>query len=170
MPERRPRRRALFRGRGLCAILCQKDDEGQRKMCCVSNRALTDFKTRYRQTESEAVAIKFACDHFYKYVVGAPEFEIITDCKPLVYFNNPKLRAPLHIECPILAIQGLDYVVKYEKEIGNIADYGSKHIRKSENSIPVVKAVNEFEDYEHSFPKMMNTFTKWQKKTQSINS
>lgn len=53
-------------------------------MCHVANRALTDVETRYGQTELEAVAIKFACVHaFYKYLVGAPTFEIITDCKPV---------------------------------------------------------------------------------------
>ena len=89
----------MFLG-GLCAILCQQDDEGQWKMCHIANRALTDVETRYGQTELEATAIKFACAHsFYKYLVGAPRFEIITDCKPLVHlFNNPTSRGPLRIE------------------------------------------------------------------------
>ena len=102
---------------GLCAVLCQQNDDGKWKMCHVANRALTDVETRYGQTELEAAAIKFACaDALYKYLVGAPKFEIITDCKPLVHlFNNPTSRAPLRIERQILAIQGLDYVVNYQK-------------------------------------------------------
>ncbi|CAB4042207.1 Hypothetical predicted protein, partial [Paramuricea clavata] len=126
---------------GLCAILCQQDDDGQWKMCHVANRALTDVETRYGQTELEAAAIKFACaDALYKYLVGAPKFEIFTDCKPLVhFFNNPTSRAPLCIERQILAIQGLDYVVKYQKGAENIADYGSR-------PLPMVKSVNELEE------------------------
>ena len=75
-------------------------------MCHIANRALTDVETRYGQTELEATAIKFACAHsFYKYLVGAPRFEIITDCKPLVHpFNNPTSRGPLRIERQVLAI------------------------------------------------------------------
>ena len=80
-------------------------------------------------------------------IIGAPKFEIITDCKPLVHlFNNPTSRAPLRIERHILAIQGLDYVVKYQKGAENIDDYGSRHLTKKHDDVPVVKAVNELED------------------------
>ena len=130
---------------GLCAVLCQQNDDGEWRMCHVANRALTDVETRYGQTELEAAEIKFACaDALYKYLVGAPKFEIITDCKPLVHlFNNPTSRAPLRIERQILAIQGLDYVVKYQKGAENIADYGSRHLTKKHDD---VKSVNELED------------------------
>ena len=133
---------------GLCAVLCQQNDDGKWKMCHVANRALTDVETRYGQTELEAAAIKFACaDALYKYLVGAPKFEIITDCKPLVHlFNNPTSRAPLRIERQILAIQGLDYVVNYQKGAENIADYGSRHLTKKHDDVPDVKSVNELED------------------------
>jgi hypothetical protein len=78
--------------------------------------------------------IKWACsDEFYQYLVGAPKFEIITDCKPLVHlFNNPKSRVPIRIERQILAIQGLEYTVVYNKGKNNIADYGARHITKDE--------------------------------------
>ena len=133
---------------GLCAILCQQDDDGLWKMCHVANRALTDVETRYGQTELEATAIKFACaDALYKYLVGAPKFEIFRDCKPLVHlFNNPTSRTPLRIERQILAIQGLDYVVKYQKGVENIADYGSRHLTRRHDDIPMVKSVNELEE------------------------
>ena len=75
---------------GLCAILTQQNSAGVWRMCHVANRTLTDVETRYGQTEFEAVAIKWACsDAFHQYIVGAPKFEILTDCKPLQYlFNN----------------------------------------------------------------------------------
>ena len=82
----------------------------------------------------EALAIKWVCsDAFYQFLVGASKFEILTDCKPLVHlFNNPKSRAPIRIERQILAIQGLEYTVLYNKGKDNIADYGSRHITKNE--------------------------------------
>jgi hypothetical protein len=68
---------------GLCAILTQQDETGAWRMCHVANRTFTDTETLYGQTELEALAIKWACsDAFYQYLVGAPKFEIITDCKP----------------------------------------------------------------------------------------
>ena len=67
--------------------------------------------------------------------------------KQLVHlFNNPTSKAPLGIERQILAIQGLDYVVKYQKEAENIGDYGSRHLTKKHDDVPVVKSVNELED------------------------
>ena len=103
-------------------------------MCQVANRTLTDTETWYSQTKLEALAIKWACSNsFYQYLVGAPRFEILTDCKPLVHlFNNPKSRAPIRIERQILAIQGLEYTVVYNRGKDNIADYGSRPITKDE--------------------------------------
>ncbi|CAB4044868.1 Hypothetical predicted protein, partial [Paramuricea clavata] len=107
----------------MCAILTQQDSAGAWKMCHVANRSLTD-----------------------QYLVGAPKFEIFTDCKPLEYlFNNPTSRAPIRIERQNLAIQGLDYIVRYEKGKLNIADYGSRHITK-EQSDHDIRAVQFFEE------------------------
>ena len=119
---------------GLCAILTQQDEKTVWRMCNVANRTLTDIETRYGQTELEALAIKWACsDAFYQFLVGASKFEILTDCKPLVHlFNNPKSRALIRIERQILAIQGLEYTVVYNKGKDNIAYYGSPHITKNE--------------------------------------
>lgn len=81
---------------GLCAILTQQDEKGVWRMCNVANRTLTDTETRYGQTELEALAITWACsDAFYQFLVGAPKFKILTDCKQLVHLFNPKARAPI---------------------------------------------------------------------------
>ena len=117
-----------------------------------ANGSLTDVETRYGQTELEAVAIKWACcDAFPQYLVGAPKFEILTDCKQLEYlFNNPNSRAPIRIERQILAIQGLDYIVKHEKGKLNIADYGSRHIIKGQSDYDI-RAVESFEEEVDAF-------------------
>ena len=52
---------------------------------------------------------------------------------PLVHlFNNPKSRASIRIERQILANQGLEYTVVYNRGKDNTANYGSHHIAKNE--------------------------------------
>ena len=110
------------------------------------NRTLTDTEIRYGQTELEALAIKWACsDAFYQYRVVAPKFEILTDCNLVLLFNNPKSRSPIRIERQILAIQGLEYTVVYNRGKDNIADYGSRHIKKNK---VIRKISNELFDEE----------------------
>ena len=66
--------------------------------------------------------IKWACsDAFHQFLVGAPKLEILTDCQS---------RAPIRIKRQILAIQGLECTVVYNRGKDNIADYGSRHIMK----------------------------------------
>ncbi|CAB4035191.1 Hypothetical predicted protein [Paramuricea clavata] len=48
--------------------------------------------------------------------------------------------------CAILCQQGLDYVVKYQKGAENIADYGSRHLTRRHDDVPMVKSVNELEE------------------------
>ena len=131
---------------GLCSILCQKDGHGDWRMIHIANRGITDAESRYGQTELESAAIRYGCDIFRKYLVGAPEFIIYTDCRPLQYlYNNPKSKAPLRIEKHILDVQGLDYTVVYKKGIYNIADYGTRHVVRNTVNEDVVRYVNRFE-------------------------
>ena len=109
---------------GLCAILCQKNEDEEWKIVHIANRGIADVESRYGQTELESAAIRYGCQIFRKYLVGAPEFIIYTDCKPLQYlYNNPKSKAPLRIEKHIMDVQGLDYNVIYKKCQYNIADF-----------------------------------------------
>ena len=64
---------------GLAGILVQDD-----KPIAFGSRALSDVETRYSQTELEALAVVWACEHFDIYVRGAP-FKVVTDHKPLVH-------------------------------------------------------------------------------------
>lgn len=42
-------------------------------------------------------------------------------------------------------------MVKYQKGVENIADYGSRHIRKRESDIPMARAVSESEEELQTF-------------------
>ena len=55
-----------------------------------ASRALSAVEQRYSQTEREALAITWACEHFHIYIFGAP-FTVFTDHKPLTsIFNNTR--------------------------------------------------------------------------------
>ena len=55
---------------GLGAILTQSDGD-QQKIISYASKALTDVERRYSQTEREALAVVWACEHYHLYVFGA---------------------------------------------------------------------------------------------------
>ena len=73
---------------GLGAILVQ--EEGSKKSTVAyASRSLTEVEQRYSQTEREALAVIWACEHFHIYIYGKP-VTVVTDHKPLTHiFNNP---------------------------------------------------------------------------------
>ena len=77
---------------GLSGILTQ---EG--KVVAYVSRALTQTETRYSQTEREALAIVWACEHYIMYLKGAPCFTVVTKHKPLTTIWSKK-QPPLRIE------------------------------------------------------------------------
>uniref|UniRef100_H2ZXD0 Gypsy retrotransposon integrase-like protein 1 n=1 Tax=Latimeria chalumnae TaxID=7897 RepID=H2ZXD0_LATCH len=69
---------------GLAAILAQKDRDTQlQHIVAFASRALTSIEQCYSQTEREALAVVWACEHFHIYVYGRT-FSVYTDHKPLV--------------------------------------------------------------------------------------
>ena len=106
---------------GLGAILAQNS-----KVVAYASRALSDVESRYSQTEREALAVVWACEHFDMYLRGAPSFDVITDHKPLVTIWA-KPRPPLRIERWGLRLQPYKMVVKYRPGHDNPADYMSRH-------------------------------------------
>ena len=122
---------------GFSALLFQKDFDGHDRLVEIASRRMTDVESRWGQTELEARAIKFACvDKFSKYLVGAPHFKIITDCKPLLApFNKPGYVAPPRIERCVMELAGLDYEVVYQEGSNNCADFFSRAPSDENNGI-----------------------------------
>ena len=75
---------------GNAGILVQDDQP-----IVYGSRALSDVESRYSQTEREALAVVWACEHFDIYVRGS-SFTVVTDHKPLVHIWS-KPRPPLRI-------------------------------------------------------------------------
>ena len=63
---------------GLGAMLCQENKVVEYASC-----SLSPTESRYSQTEREALAIVWACEHFDMYLCGAPHFVVWSDHKPL---------------------------------------------------------------------------------------
>ena len=97
---------------GLGLILMQKKPEGWKAVECAS-RSLTEVEKRYLQIDREALAIRWACERCYLYLIGN-SFVIETDHQPLLpLFNNPHSRPPMRIERWLLYLQQFDFQLKY---------------------------------------------------------
>ena len=90
----------------------QKKPEGWKAVECAS-RSLTEVEKRYSQIDREALAIRWACERCYLYLIGS-SFVIETDHQPLLpLFNNPHSRPPMRIERWLLYLQQFDFQLKY---------------------------------------------------------
>ena len=106
---------------GLAALLVQEE-----RVVTYASRALTGVEARYSQTEREALAVVWACEHFNRFIKGAPRFTVISDHKPLESIWQ-KARPPLRIERWGLRLQPYNMIVKYRPGTSNPADYMSRH-------------------------------------------
>ena len=113
---------------GVGAILTQRDtDEEENHVVAYASRALTDVETRYSQTEREALAVVWACEHFHLYLFGS-HFTVTSDHKPLEgIFNKPTSHTNARIERWNLRLQSYDFTLRYKPGDGNPADFLSRH-------------------------------------------
>nr|XP_002730526.1 PREDICTED: uncharacterized protein K02A2.6-like [Saccoglossus kowalevskii] len=113
---------------GLGAVLTQVNET--RDTCNIiayASHALTDTESRYSQTEREALAVIWACEHFHIYVFGS-EFKVITDHKPLEgMFNKSNSKLTARLERLSLRLQPYQVVLEYQPGESNPADYMSRH-------------------------------------------
>ena len=115
---------------GLSGILTQEN-----KVVAYASRALTDTESRYSQTEREALAIVWACEHFDIYLRGSPHFTVLTDHKPLERIWQ-KSKPPLRIERWGLRLQPFKLTIQYRPGSDNPSDYMSRHPTKELNQKP----------------------------------
>ena len=114
---------------GLGAILCQSSPTNPQdvKVVAYGSRALTDVERRYSQTEREALAIVWACEHFHLFIQGN-KVTVITDHKPVqLLWSNPSSKPPARIERWGLRLQPYDLDIVYRPGKTNPADYMSRH-------------------------------------------
>lgn len=105
----------------LGAVLIQSTKDGPRVISYAS-KSLSDVETRYSQTEKEALALVWACEHFHIYLYGKNQFDLITDHKPLEIIFSPKGKPCARVERWVLRMQGYNFRVVYREGKSNIAD------------------------------------------------
>lgn len=143
---------------GLGAMLVQ---EGH--VVSYASRALSDVESRYSQTEREALAILWACDHFRLYIYGRP-IQVVTDHKALVpMFNKSNSKPPPRIERWMMKLQDYDITVVFSPGSTNPADYMSRHpISKSCDMVNMVMSEQQLTEQNvnfvisHSMPKAIS--------------
>ena len=132
---------------GLGAILSQRQQDKSIRPVSMASRLLTDVERRYSQTEKEALAIVWACEHYRLYLLGT-EFTIRTDHKPLETLYSTTSKPSARIERWVLRLQPFKYKVEYIKGIDNMADslsrlttFGSNESQDEEDA-GVISIVN----------------------------
>ena len=107
---------------GLGAILTQEQPNGEFKPASYDgSRSLSEVETRCSQTEREALAVVWACEH-YHYCVYDRHITIITDHKPLEVLLSTSSRPPPRIQRWMLRLQAYDYNIRYAPGSKNAAD------------------------------------------------
>ena len=107
---------------GVSGILIQ-----QGRIVSYGSRALSPTEQRYSQTEHEALACVFGCEHYHLYLFGK-QFTLITDHAPLEStFNNVKTIHNARLERFRLRLNTYNFKVKYRKAAEMISDYCSRH-------------------------------------------
>ena len=95
---------------GLEAILAKQEADGLLGPITFSSRSTTDVESRYSQTEQEALAVLWGCQHFHHYVFDK-HIVINTDHKPLVRLLSLNSNPPPHIQCWILHLEAYNYTI-----------------------------------------------------------
>ena len=106
---------------GLGAILAQRQSDGSYRPIAYGSRSTTDVESRYSQTEREALAVLWACQHFHHYVFDR-HITINTDYKPLEKLLSNNSNPPPRIQRWILHLQAYDYTIRYIPGKDNPAD------------------------------------------------
>jgi len=143
----------------LGAVLVQLDKDKIPRIISFASKSLSEVEKRYSQTEKESLALVWAVEKFYFYLIGL-EFDLVTDHKPLEAIFKPTSRPPARIERWLLRLQSYRFRVVYKPGKENIADSLSRLSQETEsnsfdwqgeknifhivsNSIPVSLSISE---------------------------
>ena len=120
---------------GLSAILTQYEtDQEDGYVVAYASKALSDVERRYSQTDREAYAVVWGCEHYHLYIYGQ-KVSVVTDHKPLeTIFNNPRNKTTARLERYALRLEPYQATVRYKPGKTNPADFLSRHPRKAQTN------------------------------------
>ena len=123
----------------------KKNDQ---RIVTYASSSFTETEQRYSQTEHEALAVVWACEHLHLYIYSKAVM-VYTDHKPLIsIYGNPTSQPPAHIQRWALRLQPYQLTVIYQPDDGNPADYMSRHpAKRTPTHSRQEKIAEEFVDY-----------------------
>ena len=140
-------------GEGLEAVLGQRDENGKERVIAYASRSLTGAETNYAITDLECLAVVWAVQHFYKFLIER-KFEIITDHaeqKGLMNAKIPKGRRAKWImelqqyDCEMIHRSGKE---NKNADVLSRMKYENSNKRKSnEKEVKVIKPRNSKKQY-----------------------
>lgn len=111
------------------AVLTQENETGEQRIISFASKALTETEQRYAQTQREALAIVWAVEHFYYFLMGR-KFLIRTDAQGIMFiFQKGKeisRRALSRAEGWALRLSSYDFDIEFVPGKLNIADPSSR--------------------------------------------
>ena len=97
--------------------------ESDRQVVSYASRALSEVERRYSQIEKEALAVIWACERLYLYLIGR-KFVLETDNRALqLILANPSSNPPARLRHYGLRLAP----IVHRPCLGNMADYLSRH-------------------------------------------
>lgn len=113
----------------LGAVLVQRNSAGAQRIISFASKTLSKTERRYAQTQREALAVVWATEHFYYYLLGQ-KFTICTDAQGISYIFDRKGEAPRRImrraEGWAMRLDAFDYKISFIPGKENIADPPSR--------------------------------------------
>ena len=134
---------------GLGAMLTRKKRDGHIPVTYIS-RSPSSVEQRYRQTEREALDIRWPCERLRVYLAGA-QFQVMTYQKTLeAIFSNSNSKPPVRIERCSTYLQEFNFTVDYRPGKDNQEDYVSRHPIRAPEKTTDYKEQKHTEDVVHS--------------------
>lgn len=113
----------------LGAVLTQKDKEGTFRIISFASKSLTPTEKRYPQTQREALAVVWAAERYFYYLLGQT-FTIRTDAEGIAYIFKRNGNAPKKLmrraEGWAMRLDLFDFKIEFVKGNSNIADPSSR--------------------------------------------
>lgn len=114
---------------GLGAALVQEDENGTPRIISFASKSLTPTEKRYAQTQREALAVVWAAEHFWYFLVGR-RFTIRTDAQGIHFIfkrdRSDTKRVMSRADGWALRLSAYDFDIEYVKGKFNIADSPSR--------------------------------------------